>query len=360
MVRAKILEAAGDLNEALSCLKKCLDLPGVKRKPKKQNLESDEFCLPSLHDRASIFLTLAQIYRQMNDLKSAGKVISAATKIFRGTSEEIRILIGNSELALKRGDTDAALKLLNRVEEDHPAYHKTIIFMADIYLKYKSDRQRYAQCYQQLVEANKTRASYILLGEAYMKIQQPNDAIDAYESALKMDPSDVQLTTLIGKALVGSHDYVKAIGYYESALRNRGLNLNSRHALEYDLANLYFRLEKLEQAIRVLDEAMLESGESEEVDILISNVKKLLLLAKVYGKQGTDGEQLKALEEAKVTQTKILDKLRGENPESFKREKLVCANLLEKIANYYETVLKDDNKALTYLHESLTLVDTHR
>lgn len=39
---------------------------------------------------------------------------------FRGTSEEIRVLISNAELALLRGDVDSALSSLRSVEPNKP------------------------------------------------------------------------------------------------------------------------------------------------------------------------------------------------------------------------------------------------
>jgi cytochrome c-type biogenesis protein CcmH/NrfG len=42
----------------------------------------------------------------------------------------------------------------------------------------------------------KTVHGYILLGEAYMRIQQPDKAIRAYEGALKIAPEDPHLASM--------------------------------------------------------------------------------------------------------------------------------------------------------------------
>ncbi len=57
-----------------------------------------------------------------------------------------------------------------------------------------------------------------------MSIQEPEKAIEVYEAALKKNPRDSALATKIGQALVKTHNYGKAINYYEAALRSGGNN----------------------------------------------------------------------------------------------------------------------------------------
>jgi tetratricopeptide repeat protein 21B len=51
---------------------------------------------------------------------------------------------------------------------------------------------------------------------------QPEKAIEVYESALKKNPKDAALATKIGQALVKTHNYGKAINYYEASLKSGG------------------------------------------------------------------------------------------------------------------------------------------
>jgi tetratricopeptide repeat protein 21B len=41
-----------------------------------------------------------------------------------GTSQEVRVLVANSELAIKRGDFDAAIAMLSNVPHSSPAFTK--------------------------------------------------------------------------------------------------------------------------------------------------------------------------------------------------------------------------------------------
>ena len=45
-----------------------------------------------------------------------------------------------------------------------------------------------------------------------------------YETALKKNPKDAALASKIGQALVKTHNYGKAINYYEAALKSGGQN----------------------------------------------------------------------------------------------------------------------------------------
>ena len=103
--------------------------------------------------------------------------------------------------------------------------------------------------------------SYCLLAEAYLRVQSPGKAIAAYEQALQRDPSNADLAILIGKAYVTTHDYYRAIEYYEAAVKNagrrgsggdaaaaargvRGKELVDRTPLQMELAELYLKLQQ--------------------------------------------------------------------------------------------------------------------
>lgn len=51
---------------------------------------------------------------------------------------------------------------------------------AAIYLTLRRDKRAYAQCYRDMAQANPSAATYILLGEAYMRIQMPEVTAPSY------------------------------------------------------------------------------------------------------------------------------------------------------------------------------------
>lgn len=51
--------------------------------------------------------------------------------------------------------------------------------MADIYLKHHRDKQAYARCYMELVELRPDAQTNVMLGEAFMQIQDPEQVMHA-------------------------------------------------------------------------------------------------------------------------------------------------------------------------------------
>ena len=74
-------------------------------------------------------------------------------------------------------------------------------------------------CYRELVDQHHSPHTCLLLGDAYMSIQEPEKAIEVYETALRKNLRDSALASKIGQALVKTHNYGKAINYYEASLR---------------------------------------------------------------------------------------------------------------------------------------------
>ena len=84
---------------------------------------------------------------------------------------------------LKRGKVKRAISQLSRVRPDSAAYTKAQTVLAKIYLTQMNDTQ-YIKVLQNYVEKSPAPRTQVLLGDAYMYIQEPERAIEAYEEAL--------------------------------------------------------------------------------------------------------------------------------------------------------------------------------
>ena len=111
-----------------------------------------------------------------------------------------------------------------------------------------------------------------------MDIQEPEQAIEYYEKALQRQSEDTVLVREVGKALVMTHDYSRAVKYYETQIAQDERLLDLRQ----DLAELYFRLKAFEDAKRVLIDALkFLSTQPTNLEVKSKNVQYLLLYAKV-------------------------------------------------------------------------------
>eukprot|EP00951_Prasinocladus_malaysianus_P044152 scaffold563722_cov31-Prasinocladus_malaysianus.AAC.1 len=59
------------------------------------------------------------------------------------------------------------------------------VAMADIYLKHHHDKHAYARCYMELVELRPDAQTHIMLGEAFMQIQDPEQVVGPPQHVLK-------------------------------------------------------------------------------------------------------------------------------------------------------------------------------
>ena len=126
-------------------------------------------------------MELAEAYRETGQNQEASRIMNEAMSEFQGTVEEIRITVSQADLALARGEVDTALGILRAISPAQPYYLAAREKMANIYLHYRKDKKMFAQCYREVVEKSPSPQSYLLLGDAYMSITEPERALEIYE-----------------------------------------------------------------------------------------------------------------------------------------------------------------------------------
>eukprot|EP00736_Rhodelphis_marinus_P011266 Rmarinus@m.19544 len=361
LTRAQVLEAMGQVEEAIRLMEASMQLPGVKRDAGAGSRRRG--MRVTLQDRVSVYLQLVRLYTARDQKHEATKVMQDAINEFQGTAEEVRVTIANANLSLARGDVEGALQLLRAVPKDNPQYMKAKIRIAGIYLEQRHDRRMYERTYDDMVEKMRTKNAYIVKGEAMLKIGEPEKAVKSFELALKEDRNDADLARRIGHALTMTHDYDKAINYYEKAVQQDP----RRSILRHDLAELYVKLKRFEKAEKVLLEAQAlaqtEEGATaaEELAMLMDEVKVQGLLAKVY-KHGQRADRLQqaveALLRARVIQNSVLSKIRGEQADVVRRERQTAAKICFTLAQYHREQHETD-KAINMYNEALKHDEQH-
>lgn len=143
---------------------------------------------------------------------------------------------------------DRAIKMLLAIPPTSAQYYAARAELAELYLVYHSDRHKFMMCHEELVKTNPTPQAYVLLGEACMRISETEKAIAAYENALRLNPGDGALVSRIGKVLVETYEYTKAVDYYLSAVKKDP----SRSDLRHELAELYLEIKKFEPVCQLV------------------------------------------------------------------------------------------------------------
>lgn len=169
-------------------------------------------------ERARIFMNLIRVYCEVKEFDKAKKIMTRAITEFAGTPEEVKVMLAQSDMNLKMGDIKKALAMLKKVSHEDVNYVEAKKKQAQLYLDELKDRTNYTRCYLEILDHYPSTDNFKLTAQALMDIQEPDEAIPYYEKALDKDPDNIALIRETGKALVMTHDYNRAIKYYEQTL----------------------------------------------------------------------------------------------------------------------------------------------
>ncbi|XP_076294780.1 tetratricopeptide repeat protein 21B [Lasioglossum baleicum] len=329
-----------DIEAAIKSFQTAMSYAGLQ--PHENNLETVRI---SASDVATLYLELIFAYGKMRRFDEAVAVIQEANSRLGNTVEEGRILIGNAELLLEMGELDEAIDCLSKVTPDQPYYLQAHTRLAEINLKHKKDRLAFAMCFRELVEHCPGPKTYSMLGDAYISIQEPERAIEAYEQALKQNPiNKLHIASKLGKALVKTHQYTKAINYYWDVIKQENFK-----GLKLDLARLFVTMKQYDKAEATLVQELQDGRRDSDLTSLEVRGQLLLLLAKTREKADNIQGALSALKEAKENQHRYIQRL---GSSSLEDEKQIVANICLTMADYSSS-LRDYDQAILYYKEAL-------
>eukprot|EP00898_Chlorokybus_atmophyticus_P001805 jgi/Chlat1/2625/Chrsp178S02467 len=387
LVQAETLAIRNRHEEALKVLEAAMNLAGVRRvgagikgsKPSassKATLSSSLSTLSSNSssvsqpERCSLFLALSDTLLHLNRIPEATKTVQDALTEFKGTSEEARVVLANARVMLARGgggDVDAALSVLRNVGAGSSYYAAARAAMAEAHLNHRHDRVGYIACYQDIVtQTPGDPSAHVRLGEALMRVQEPERAVAALEAALTIvsknssnnNAAAAALASRIGKALVATHDYARAVDYYQSALAQQ----QGRESLplQLELAELHLKLRQYDKAERVLRAALDVCKEVDSVSTTEHAVRATLLLARVHRAVGNSHDAaLAAQQQAKTLQAGLLAHLRAEaDADTLRVQRDVAADICFALAQERESRREHDLAVAAY-NEALTHCETH-
>lgn len=149
-------------------------------------------------DRVGAFVCYSSLLGKARRMKEANSVLAHAKVTFAGSPQEVQVLVAASQLYVEKNDFDAAIRMLDKVPQDNATYPRAQLIKADIILNHNHDKEGFTRCYQQLADRDPTARNYALLGEAYLRILNPEAAIDALKQAYKLDPKNGRLRGRIG------------------------------------------------------------------------------------------------------------------------------------------------------------------
>jgi tetratricopeptide repeat protein 21B len=126
-------------------------------------------------------------YCEVKNFDAAKRILSRAVGEFSGTPEEVRVMLAQSDLAMKMGDTKKALNMLKKITPESRSFIQAKKKQAQLYLDELKDRNNYTRCYLEILDADASVVNYKMVATALMDIQEPEDAIQYYEKALELE-----------------------------------------------------------------------------------------------------------------------------------------------------------------------------
>jgi len=177
------------------------------------------------------------------------------------------------------------------------------------------------------------------------------------QSALQLNPSDPHLLAELARALVATHEYQRAVKYYEVAVGKSEGQKGS--ALAHELASLYRELGSPDNAARVVS-VMLKAAEK-DTDPLYGNIEKVrayLLLVDIRKESNNKEAELKALQEVFECQQMVLDSLRGRGGDMRKEQMNRAAEICYRLAEFHQKET-DFDAAEQYFNEALKYNEGH-
>ncbi|CAH8497142.1 unnamed protein product [Schistosoma turkestanicum] len=333
LVRARLMKGQGSAKISVQILKQAIANLSNNSQPLKSNGFDYSFGNITPSDKLSLYTELADAYKTLGEQHEATKVLQDAYLTFAGTVEVAQVTIAMANLALAQNNYEAALSTLRQIQPDHPYHITAQQHMANIYLHHRKEKKLYIACYRELAEKLDTNEAYLLLGEAYMNIQEPEHAIEIYESILRKNPNDLRLASKIGHAFVKIHHYAKAVSYYETAVKT------GQNSLRLDLADLLINMKQLKKARRLLnsmltDEFMQSASDMNELQELCHGLKLLVKLQTIENDKLD--ERIITLNSLKSIQARLLKRIQTtEVGDVVNEQKISMSEILLQLASVY-------------------------
>ena len=70
----------------------------------------------TLTQRANIFVEMINVMGKLHRLSEAQEMVKEARGLFNGTTAEVKVIVADSELQIRRNDFDSDVRMLNQVK----------------------------------------------------------------------------------------------------------------------------------------------------------------------------------------------------------------------------------------------------
>ncbi len=108
---------------------------------------------------------------------------------------------------------------------------------------------KYAKAAQIQIPLNVS--SYILIGDVYFKLNQPEEAFESFETAIKLEPENIPLNMKFADLLIKNNQKDKAINIYERIIKYSSVAKNEEFIFWY--AKIMFGKQNISRALELME-----------------------------------------------------------------------------------------------------------
>ncbi|XP_059056730.1 tetratricopeptide repeat protein 21B-like [Achroia grisella] len=299
-------------------------------------------------DKCTLYLQIIELQSSLGLFAEAGKFMQDAIQEFSYTSEEGRLSIAKAELSLQNGDVDNAIDVLNEIKPGQPYYFQAHSKMAHIYLKEKKDRAMFTNCFKEIVSNHPMADAHTMMGDAFTSINDPSQAAESYEAALKGNPRNIPLVRKLGTALVKMHEYDKASQHYENTIK-----LLNDDEIMFEYLELLVKLKQYDKVDTIISsEVNKQYNKEKDVNTLKRRVRYLTIQAKSRElKNPIANNTSLILAEARDLQTAVVKRAEIEARADLQEEKQILSRVLSSLAKVKS--VKEPGTAVSLYVEAL-------
>eukprot|EP00656_Telonema_subtile_P017730 TRINITY_DN19551_c0_g1_i2.p1 TRINITY_DN19551_c0_g1~~TRINITY_DN19551_c0_g1_i2.p1 ORF type:complete len:733 (+),score=260.04 TRINITY_DN19551_c0_g1_i2:81-2279(+) len=284
--------------------------------------------------RASALTALVRVYCGLHRMPEAARAVQNGASEYRGTAQEAQFTLAEATLALAREDVEGAVAILSRVPASSQEWAAARIQIAEVCLEKRRDRGLFAKYYKEVAEAAPSAENWILLAEAYLRIQEPEAAINTYERVLSEGPPSCAVCAKVASAYLVAHQYEHAIEWFNKAV----LLDETRVDLRLRLAELYMKLLSWAPATQVLNDVLVYVGSRDRGPPSAVLVQTHQLLARLHRLTHNEASMITSLTAARDAQTIVLRSAEG----SSAAQKKIAADICHEMAAHYKAKKQND------------------
>ncbi|EAX97552.1 TPR Domain containing protein [Trichomonas vaginalis G3] len=316
--------------------------------------KTGEYIAAKSPEKLNVILFIAHVHKRAGNFNAALSTVDDALTNFTEPDQVGQIKLFKASLLAKSDYVPDGLAILDSFDQKSELFSAACKSAAKIYLNILKDKAAYIKCFKQLAEVVPNKTNFLLLGDALINVKRFNEAVECFKKALQDDPRDGQVALHLARAYMIVHAFDDALEAYDHAIK---VSNDNKVLLEY--CRTMYKLRRYPEAQEIVGETMdnidPDSADWESVFIYAQFAELMSLIELADGSDENSSEYLSDA-------LKCYDRLTAPNRNDIPGDKMLevktkASTLYQKNA---DALLQQDNReeAIKCLKKAAELDDS--